>query len=50
MSIMETLKQTEKVPGCQPDWFTSQLSFAREISCPVADEIASESEVYRDPI
>ena len=37
---METWKHTEIVSGCQPHYITSQSSFSREISCPVADKIA----------
>lgn len=28
---MEILKQEEMVPGCQPNWITSQHSFSQEI-------------------
>lgn len=49
-SIMETLEQIGKVPGCQPDCLTSPLSFSGEISCPVAKKLQSQSEVCREPV
>lgn len=41
---METLKQIERVPGCQPDWLAGPLSFSGEISCPVAKKLQIEKQ------
>lgn len=39
----------EMVPGCQSDLIASHPLFSREISCPVADRLHTESKVYREP-